>query len=113
MSFFISPKTETALDLITERMAQNPAFGPRYDAIKEIRENQPEIGGISRHDGFYRVASLQGTLESLANVLNPQWLMDKRRFYAWLDAHPQHCTYDRRREKKPNQVTLIDGKIAV
>lgn len=113
MPFWIAPKTETALDLVTERMAQDPAMADRYDAIKEIRENQPGIEGVARAGGMYRVASLQGTLADLAQVLDPDWLSHGRGFYRWLDAHPQHCTYDRRKEHQPNQVTFQDGKVIV
>lgn len=108
MSFFITP-TETALDAVTDRMVQDPIYADRYAAIKELRSI--DDGLLHRGNEFRRVASLQGPLKDLALVLNPDWLTNKPRFYEWLDKHPEHCTYDRRREKRPNQITISDGKM--
>jgi hypothetical protein len=94
-SFYITPN-ESALDVVTEQMAKDPVYADRYEAIKEVREI--DKGQLYRGTEFRRVASLQGPLSTLGQVLDPDWLQNKRRFYAWLDAHPQHCTYDRRRQ---------------
>mgnify|MGYP001266164163 FL=1 len=117
MSFFVS-SSEDFLDLTTDAMARKPEFADRYDAIEELREKDRARATISvvdaaRANGFYRVASLQGPIETLAHVLNPDWLKVKSNFYSWLNKHPRHCTYDRRREKMPNQITVIDGKVVL
>lgn len=117
MSFFIEPG-EKAVDLVTERMRQDPVFSDRYDAIKEIRDQSrlvaPTVSEVAKANGFFRVASLQGSLADLAQVLNPDWLQNKKRFYKWLDANPQHCTYDRRSNSFSNEwadsSTFVDGK---
>ena len=94
MSFFITPN-ESALDLATERMAKDPVYQDRYNAIAELRNL--DKGQLHRGNEFRRVASLQGSLADFAQVLDPEWLQNKRQFYSWLDSHPQHCTYDRRK----------------
>lgn len=109
MSFFIEKSTETALDLVTERMAEDPVYQDRYNAIAELRSI--DNGQLHRGSEFRRVASLQGPLHNLAQVLDPDWMQNKKRFYAWLDAHSQHCTYDRRKNaKRSDLVTFVDGK---
>lgn len=117
MSFFVD-KSDEALDLVTERMAANPAYADRYNAIHELRQ-QDRMGTVmgvdeaAKANGFYRVASLQGPIESLAHVLNPDWMKNKKDFYRWLSKHPQHCTYDRRKDPISKQLTMIDGKVAL
>lgn len=118
MSFFVAPADETVLDLATEGMAKNPSFADRYDAIAELREQDRTGLKISAEDaakanGFFRVASLQGPIETLAHVLNPDWLKVKGNFYRWLAKHPQHCTYDRRKDPRARQITMVDGKAVV
>jgi hypothetical protein len=102
MSFFITPNAEPALDLIADKMVENPAFADRFDAIKELREDSytaDDVKRISRSDGFVRVASFVGPLLDLAQVLDPEFLAQggKKRFYKFLDQHKEYCTYDRRR----------------
>jgi hypothetical protein len=114
MSFFVAKNPgDEALDKVTERLTADPQFSDRYEAIKELREmdsaDHPSYGISSPN--FKRVASLQGTLADLALVLNPDWLHEKKNFYGWLDKHPEHCTYDRRREKVSRSLTFSDGRI--
>jgi hypothetical protein len=117
MSFFVAP-SESALDLMTNTMATRPEFADRYDAIQELREIDRtglSLGATeaARANGFFRVASLQAPLETIAHVLNPDWMKDPKQFYAWLDKHPKHCTYDRRRNPRPNQLTFSDGQVVL
>ncbi len=113
MPFYTEPIEQTFLDDTTEAMSKRPEFAPRYDAIKELRELdqqglQTSVAEASKASGFFRVASLQGPIETLAKVLDPEWMKDKKRFYRWLKANPQHATYVRRRDKP--QATFVDGK---
>lgn len=118
MSFFVTP-TETALDLVTESMTSRGAFNDRYSAISDLREIHRSDLAITpaeaaRANGFVRVASLQGPVLDLALVLDPTFLQDKKKFYAWLDRHKQHCTYDRRAQAKSGrQATFVDGKAVI
>ena len=97
MEFFIRP-SETLIDKVSNPsglVARNPELADRFDAIKEMRSL--DDGTLHRGNEFRRVASLIGSLEDLQRAIEPEFLRDKRRFYAWLDAHPEYCTYDRRR----------------
>jgi len=118
MSFFIEP-AETPLDSVTELMAKRSVFDDRYDAIRDLRELDqqsliPSVQEAAHANGFFRVASLQGPLEALARVLDPEFLKEKKRFYAWLAKHPQHVTYDRRARGDVGsraRMTISDGKV--
>jgi hypothetical protein len=100
MSFFVAPN-EDAGDLIAERMAEDPVFADRYEAIKELRAL--DDGTLHKGNEFRRVASIQGPLLDLEILLDADFMQNKRKFYAWLDAHPQHCTYDRRTQRGSGQ----------
>lgn len=115
MPFWVEPN-ETVMDLVTDRMVANPGFADRYDAIKELRDISqqsliPSVKEAAEANGFFRVASLQGPLEHLGRVLDPDFLKEKKRFYKWLAKHPQHVTYDRRKERPA--VTFQDGKVVL
>lgn len=97
MSFFIQPKVETALDVVTEKLDQNPRYDSMFAGLSDLRS--VDDGSLYRGSEFKRVAHLQGPLLDLAMVLDPDFLQDKKKFYAFLDAHPEHCTYDRRKTK--------------
>lgn len=103
MPFFVEPNE--GLDHVTDNMARDERYADRYDAIKELREISQQGLSISPEDaakanGFFRVASLQGPIKDLAVLLDPEWMKNKKNFYRWLDKHPQHCAYDRRRGRK-------------
>jgi len=87
-------------------------YGPRFQAIKELRGQ--DDGTLHQGQGFRRVASLVNVplTNAYSTVLDPEWMKDKSKFYAWLDRNPEYCTYDRRRNARPlpNQVTFFDGK---
>jgi hypothetical protein len=107
MSFYV----EKGLDLVATNMAARPEFEDRYEALKELRGI--DKGQLYRGSEWKRVASLQGPILDLACVLDPDFLRERRRFYAFLDQHLECCTYDRRKESLPNQVTFQDGKVIV
>jgi hypothetical protein len=107
VSYFLEP----AVDLVAEAMAKDPVFEDRYQAIADMRELDRQVGGLYRGSEWKRVANLQGPILDLAKVLDPEWLSDRRRFYAFLDAHPEVCMYDRRKNAVPNQLTMSDGKV--
>lgn len=118
MSFFVAPN-EDFLDLATEDMRKDPAQQDAYQAIAELRDADRQGLTISpaeaaRANGFFRVASVQGSLNTLAKLLDPDFMKDPKRFYKWLDKHKQHATYDRRQEKlSSKQMTFVDGKAVV
>lgn len=103
--FFIRP-SESLMDKVVDPaglVARNPEVADRFDAIKELRGL--DDGTLHRGSEFRRVASLMGPVEDLLRAIEPEFLRDKKKFYSWLDAHPENCTYDRRRNRDPNMLT--------
>lgn len=101
MNTFFVAKNETVVDrLMDSDMLMKIApdyYRPRFEAIAELR--QQDDGSLHKGNGFRRVASFVNIpLSNAAGLLDPQWMKDKRRFYAWLDRgeNKRYCTYDRR-----------------
>lgn len=92
----------TVLNSVSERMLTDPVYQDRYDAISELRSGHVEHPARvhSLTDQWMRVASFQGPLLDLARVLDPNFLLDKKKFYKFLDDNPQYCAYDRRRGRR-------------
>lgn len=102
--FFVKPN-DTLFDKVSDAYGltkRNPAFGDRFDAIKELRTI--DHGQVHKGNAFRRVASLIAPLEDLAKILDPEFLKDKAKFYRWLDKHPEYCTYQRSRFRSPNMI---------
>ncbi len=112
--FFVRPSQST-LDKVSEPaglVARNPDLADRFDAIKELKTL--DDGGLHRGNEFRRVASILGPIEDLMRVTYPEFLADKKNFYAWLDKHPEYATYDRRKTRDPNMLMngiVVDKKI--
>ena len=112
--FYVTP-SEDALDQTADTMLRRGAYDDRYEAINELREADrhlltPSVEDAARANGFFRVASFQGPLLDLAKLLDADFMKDKRKFYAFLGKHPELCTYDRRKNARPTQITNVDGK---
>lgn len=114
-SFFIG-KNEQMEDRILDPkplMALYPeVYGPRFEAIKELRGM--DDGSLHRGNEFRRIASFVNIpLTKGMNLLDPEFMRDKRRFYAFLRRNREYATYD----IKPHTVaprytsTVIDGKV--
>lgn len=98
-NFFVA-KNETVADLVmSPEMLMKVApdyYAPRFDAIAELRAN--DDGSLYRGAGFRHVASLVNVpLLAATRMIDPDFLKDKRRFYGFLDRHPEYCAYQRRR----------------
>src|SRR3990172_1929759 len=111
MSFFISKNTSLAEDVMSAEtlMKSNPDYyGPRIEAIKKLRD--ADDGTLHRNSEFRRVASLVNVpMFMAAKLLDPEWMQDKKKFYAWLARNPQYKTYDSRGGSRPSS-TVVDGK---
>lgn len=114
-SFFISsPETEMDEVLDSEALMKfyPDVYGPRFEAIKELRD--ADDGSLHRGNGFRRVASFVNIpLFKAANtVLDPEFLKDKKKFYAFLRRNREYCTYDIRSHTVAPQgtVTYHEGK---
>jgi hypothetical protein len=98
MAFYVA-KNEDPLDFILspETMLKSNAdyYAPRFEAIKEMREKDDGTGYAGQE--FRRVASFVNVPMFLAAKLeDPAFLKDKKRFYAFIDKHPQYVAYQRR-----------------
>lgn len=105
-------KNETTLDAISDAdllMKVAPDYyGPRFEAIYELRKQ--DDGTLHRGAGFRRVASLVNVpLLAAMKVVDPEFMLNKERFYRWLNKHPQYKTYDKRGGSRP-RVTFHDGQ---
>ena len=111
--FFVRP-SQNLMDKVSDPdglVARNPDVADRFDAIKELRSI--DDGTLHRGSEFRRVANLMGPVEDLLRAIEPEFLSDKKKFYAWLDANPAYCTYDRRRSRDPNMLPngiIVPGK---
>ena len=116
MNFFVAKNSSLAdslLDSDTLMKAAPDYYGPRFDAIKELRDQ--DDGSLHRGSEFRRVASLVNVpLANIAGILDPEWMKNRKNFYAWLDRgeNKRYCTYDRRKagKKRSDMVTFVDGK---
>lgn len=94
-------------------MRHAPAYyGPHFDALAEMRAMDPD-GSLYRGSEFRHIASLKGVpMWTALKIVDPEFMADKKRFYAWLDKgnNRRYCVYDRRRAKRSDMVTFIDGK---
>jgi len=97
MSSFFIAKNESIADVLMDPdllMAVAPEYyGPRFDAIKELRDE--DDGTLHKGMGFRRVASFVNVplANAISTVLDPEFMKDKRKFYAWLRRNKEYCTY--------------------
>lgn len=110
-TFFVGKNTTLAEDVMSaETLMKSDAayYGPRFEAIKELRE--ADDGTLHRGNEFRRVASLVNVpMFMAARLLDPEWMKDKKKFYKWLARNPQYKTYDDRGGSRPSS-TVVDGK---
>ena len=100
MNIFIGKNTEDVMDTAMDPdmlMKVAPEYyGPRFDAIADLRK--ADDGSGHKGQEFRRVASFVNVpMSQVVNRLfDPDFMKDKRKFYAFLDRNLQYCTYDRR-----------------
>lgn len=109
MKYFV--ERNTAIDQLTNvdtLMKSAPDYyGPRFQAIADLRAI--DDGTLHRGNEFRRVASLVNVpMLTVAKLLDPAFLSDKRRFYGWLKRNPSYQTYDKRGGSRPT-VTFSGG----
>lgn len=98
MSFFIAKNQaplESVMDADTLMRGAPEVYGPRLQAIKELRDI--DDGTLHKGNAFRRVASFVNIpiFKAVSTILDPDFMRDKRKFYAWLDRNKQYCTYQR------------------
>jgi hypothetical protein len=96
MSFFVG-KNEGVVDQVTEPSLWRDrvdGFVSTMDAVKELREDNG--AGLGLKGGWKHVASIRGPVLEVAELVDGDMINDKRKFYGWLDRHPEYSAYDRR-----------------
>lgn len=98
MGFFVA-KNETEFDALADpdilMKAKPDYYRDRFQAIADLRAEDDGTG----HKGqeFRRVASFVNVPLFIAQKLaDPEFLKDKRKFYAFIDRHPEYVSYQRR-----------------
>lgn len=114
-SFFIG-KSETVADEAFNPdalMRQHPEYyGPRFEAISELRAM--DDGTLHKGNEFRRVASFVNIpLFEGVKLLDPEFMQNKKAFYAFLRRNRQYATYDiKTHAQNPRYTsTVIDGKV--
>lgn len=97
-SFFVgrnSVMTEALMDADTLMKSNPDYYRDRFQAIADLRAS--DDGSDHKGQEFRRVASFVNVPVFLAEKLaNPDFLKDKKKFYAFIDRNPQYVTYQRR-----------------
>jgi len=110
--FFIAKNNNSPADTLLDSdllMAVAPDYyGPRFDAIRELRDE--DDGSLHKGSSFRRVASLVNVplANAISTILDPGWMRDKKKFYAWLDRNREYCTYQRKDRASMNALTQRD-----
>lgn len=96
-NYFVSPETMDAISDPDTLVRHDPYQAVKFDALKEMRAN--DDGSLYKGAAFKHVASIQAPLQHVLSLLDPEFMKEKRNFYAWLDRgkNGAYCVYDRRR----------------
>jgi ATP adenylyltransferase/5',5'''-P-1,P-4-tetraphosphate phosphorylase II len=74
----------------------------RFDAAKQLRQAYEDLATYTNHGrnmggarDYKHVATIPAPLVAAALCLEPDLMIDKKKFYAWLDKHPGYQAYHR------------------
>lgn len=94
-NFFVGSNSELNRISDADTLVKSaPRLAERFEAIAELKAL--DDGNIYKGQHFKRVASIVAPLMEVAEILDPDFLKNKRKFYKWLDDNSAYCTYDRR-----------------
>ena len=103
MNFFVDKNVsdfDTVMSAETLMKSDADYYRDRFQAIADLRKQ--DDGTAHKGAGFRRVASFVNVPMFMATrMTEPDFLKDKKRFYAFIDRHPEYCTYQRRNGGKP------------
>ena len=114
MSFYIGKNTtemDEALDSKALVKIAPEVYRDRFDAIADLRKL--DDGSLHQGNGFRRVASFVNIpLVSALQLVDPEFMKDKKKFYAFLRRNRQYATFDiTSHTKRPRFTsTVVDGK---
>ena len=114
MSFYVAKNESLADKLFSADTLMHAApdyYRDRFEAIADLRKM--DDGSLHRGNEFRRVASLVNVpmLQAL-KLIEPEFLSDKRKFYAFLAKHPEYKSYDQRGGSRPTS-TAVNGVVVV
>ena len=99
MAFFTGSNKD--LDAVTDEnllvKVGGPEYAGRFDAIKETRSVYEDLATYTNHGRivgghhYKRMASIPAPLLALALEIEPDLLINKTKFYAWLARHPGYA----------------------
>jgi len=104
VSIYVKGPDGAVIDFVSEaeRVEQRlPRYQGMFDALVQVRERNDELSTMGswgrQHfkSGMGRVASIPASVLNGMLMIQPDLLTDKRKFYAWLDRHPEYQTIKR------------------
>ena len=115
MSFYVAKNT-TEADVVMDPKAlvhlKPEVYRERFDAIADLRKI--DDGSLHQGNGFRRIASFVNIpLWSGMTLLDPEFMKDKKKFYAFLRRNREYATYDiTSHTKRPRFTsTVVDGQV--
>lgn len=115
MSFYVAKNT-TEADVVMSPDAlvqlKPEIYRERFDAIADLRKI--DDGSLHQGNGFRRIASFVNIpLWSGMTLLDPEFMKDKKKFYAFLRRNREYATYDiTSHTKRPRFTsTVVDGQV--
>jgi len=104
VSYYVKNPDGAVLDFISEAETveeRMPRYEGVFDAIAEIAAAEDDLAVLGSwgkqhfRAGMGRVASIPPSTLNGMLMIQPDLLTDKRKFYEWLDRHPEYQTIRR------------------
>ena len=94
---------------------RDPLFQQSMEAAADLRQYNREAGTNGNLGEWKSVATIRGPVLSVAEIAQPRLLHDKKKFYSWLDEHPQFLAYDRRKHgaRRGDMAVFQNGTVLV
>lgn len=114
-SFFIAKNESVADEALNAEAFMKVApdyYRPRFQAIADLRAM--DDGTLHKGNGFRRVASFVNLpMFKAAQLLDPEFMQDKRKFYDFLRRNREYATYDIKSHTLAPRYTstVVDGKV--
>ena len=115
MSFYVAKNTTEAdvvMDPVPLVKLKPEVYRERFDAIADLR--RIDDGSLHQGNGFRRVASFVNIpLWAGMTLMDPEFMKDKKKFYAFLRRNREYATYDiTSHTKRPRYTsTVVDGQV--
>ena len=108
---FAITKTSAILDdlLDTKALVERlPQYQERLDALASIRGMSDDLSTLTNYGRMHNgaagpikwVASVPLPVMEMALLAEPDLLLNKAKFFAWMDRHPEWMAYTRKRARR-------------